>query len=147
LKRFSFRLDRVRDLRKWREHFAQRQFADAQNNRLHASKELDETINQINDHIRIMEHNIQGGISAGVALASSNYSQNLRIDVEEKVSVLEKCDFAVEHSRNELVEKSREKQVLERLYERQLKEFMKEQNRIEQKIMDDDAAQRFHQKR
>ena len=147
MKRFSFRLNRVRDLRKWREHFAQRQFADAQNNRQSANRELDEITTQIEDHIRIMEHNIQGGMSAGVALVSSNYSNNLRMDVKEKESELKKCDHEVENCRNELIEKSREKQVLDRLYERQLKEFIKEQNRIEQTIMDDDAAQRSHHKR
>jgi flagellar export protein FliJ len=136
----------VRDLRKWRERSAQQKLAEAQNNRQTANKQLNETIDLINDHTKIMRDNISGGISAGEALVSANYSYNLRLDVDDRLQFVEQCDHAVEICRNDLIDKSREKQVLDRLYDRQLQEFSKEQNRVEQVIMDDDAAQRFHHK-
>ncbi|MCF7810687.1 flagellar export protein FliJ [bacterium] len=134
----------MRDLRKWRERSAQQKLAEAQNNRLSASEELDKTINQINDHTKIARDKISQGISAGEALVSANYDQNLRFEADNKLQVVRKCDHAVAICRDDLIEKSREKQVLDSLYDRQFQEFTKEQNSIEQKIMDDAAAQRFY---
>ncbi len=144
MKKFKFRLQKVMELRRWLERSSQQRLAKAQNKRKRAEKDLDETLGKIDHQNRNMMSSITGKFAAGEALTSSSYNQSLRKEAAHKTQKVVKCEEIVVECRDDLIEKSRHKKVLERLRERRISGFITEQNRQEQTAMDDDAARHHH---
>ena len=144
MKRFIFRLQKVMELRKWRERFSQQKLSKAQHDRETARKELQESLTDVSNQHENQKQRINSGIKAGDALAEARYTQRLLKEAALREREVEHCELAVEEHRDDLVEKSRERKILEKLRERQLNEHSVEAGRREQKSMDDDAARRHH---
>ncbi len=144
MKRFIFRLQKVMELRRWRERFSQQKLPEAQHDRETARKELQESLTDVSNQHENQKQRINSGINAGDALAEARYTQRLLKEAALRESEVEHCELAVEERREDLVEKSRERKILEKLRDRQLNEHSVEAGRREQSSLDDDAARRHH---
>jgi len=144
LKRFTFRLKKVMELRKWRERFSQQRLAEAQTDRDRARGDLDRTRGELNDHYSERRHHAKSSITAGTALAEATYSQRLLKEEADSMKKVEKNERNVKKCREDLIEKSREKKVLEKLHDRRYDEYQISSKRQAQKVLDDEAANRHH---
>ena len=144
MKRFIFRLQKIMELRKWRERSTQQKLAEAQRNRSVAKRDLRRTLDEVTRQDGIIRRQVSGVFKAGDALTGSNYKQKLRNEVAEKEQLVESCNDVVEQQMVEVIEASRERQAMETLRERKLEEYTVNANRREQVSMDDDASRRHH---
>ncbi len=146
MKRFTFRLQKIMELRKWRERFSQQKLAEAQRDRTVARRDLRKTLDEVTRQDNLVARLLRsrGGFKAGDALTGSNYKQRLRNEVAEKEQQVQRCDDVVEKSTVEVIEASRNRQAMETLRERKLEEYTVDANRREQVTMDDDASRRHH---
>ncbi len=144
MKRFIFRLQKIMELRKWKERFSHQKLAEAQRDRTLARRDLRKTLDEVTRQDNHFRRQVSGVFKAGDALTGSNYKQRLQNEMVEKEQQVKRCDDVVEQSTVEVIEASRERQAMETLRERKLEEYTIDANRREQVSMDDDASRRHH---
>ncbi len=144
MRRFVFRLRKVMELRRWRERFSQQRLAEAQQEKEQAHQALETALNDLAQQNEDIRGKINSGFNAGDAIIGHRYEQKLQGVASEKSQTLESCQEEVKQRRDELVEASREKQVLETLRDRRLAEYRLKTGRIEQADLDDVAGQRHY---
>ena len=132
------------DLRKWRERFSQQKLGEANADRDRARKALKQSLDNIDEHNQLRRGHVKDNISAGNALSDAQYSQRLIREAQQKAKVVEQSERSVKKCRDELIEKSREKKVLEKLHGRRYDEYRSATERQLQTIQDDEAARRHH---
>ncbi len=144
MKKFTFRLNKILDLRKWREKTQQQKFAQAQVEKQVAAREHDEAVEAANNHIRESRSKTNKSFSVSDALLNHHYQEKLTRETIDRKKDLETAEEELENERATLVKRSRDRQVLEKLHERRLDEFTREFNRVEQAELDDDAGRRHY---
>ena len=147
MKKFAFRLQKVMELRKWRERTAQQRLAEAQADRIQARTELRSALDRINAHNENRRKKTHGIFTAGDALTDSQYSRRLIRDASRRAEKVQLNEKNVTRCREELVDKSRAKKVLEKLHDRKFSEYRTAVAHEEQLDMDDDAVRRHHNER
>ncbi|HTZ53856.1 MAG TPA: flagellar export protein FliJ [Candidatus Acidoferrum sp.] len=142
MKRFSFPLQPVLDHRKRIED--EKQLVVAQRKR--ALDEAERELTRLNDEFRLhaamlrdkhkkLETRELQSIYAHLQFLDRCIVAQIRIVAERRV--------ALDRARAELLEASKEKKVVEKLKERRRETFVLEEQRVEQKELDDNNARRF----
>jgi len=137
MKRFTFKLDRVLNYRVALEEEKKRHLADAQ--RAVVTQE---------EHIRIIESEIGrqmselrarslASVDVGDLVVRRRYVSYLRSALSSAYEALELLKGQLEARREELVAASKDRKVLERVRERRFGEYLYEQDREEQKFIDE----------
>jgi len=144
VKRFIFRLQKVEELRRWRELVSQQKLAEARSERKSAEQDLEKSRREMSSLDRRRRKVMEKGFTAGAALREAHYAQHLRKEAAGKEQKLGQAERVVAQCRDDLVEKSRDRKVLEKLRERRQADFQMEMNHKEQAILDDDASRRHH---
>jgi len=132
------------ELRRWRERFSQQKLAEAQVERRNARKDLERTQEEVSELNKNRRNEIKKGFTVGAALEKARYAQVLLSDAAQKAEKLEQTKKIVAQRRDDLVEKSRERQVLEKLRERRQTDYMSDMEHEDQAVLDDDASRRHH---
>jgi flagellar FliJ protein len=142
---FRFRLERVRALRERREDLARRALADAIA-RMSCSQEQLRTVEEHLEHARA-EQRLNAGRSLSVSAAELQARQAFleRVEAQRRESVreLERHEAQVADRDTDLGHAARERQMLERLKERQREEHARETLRSESNALDEIAIDRF----
>jgi flagellar protein FliJ len=144
MKRFQFRLDKVLELRKISEEQAQRRMADAERARTLQEQVLLEAENASLGQESAVRKQLSAGFKAGEALLGHRYAIKLKRDVREEGDKLVRVVEVVSDRRKELSEAARQKKSLEILRDKRKEEYLVEELRIEQNVLDDEAAQRLY---
>jgi len=144
MKRFSFRLDRVLEVRRRQEERAQQVFSEACRERNQSRERLDDCEQALDDHITQFQNQAQNGFSALEALLHSSFSDKLRTEARDEQDVLLECENQVETKREDLIASMKRKKILETLRERRQGEHLKSIRREEQKEIDDQAGRQNH---
>jgi flagellar FliJ protein len=142
MRRFTFRLEKVRDLRKWKEEISQQHFAAAHQRREEARLRLEYAEAEAELHNQQFGDRISKEFRAGDALVEHRSALRLKQNVADHTDKLQQREQEVEQRRGELVEASRDRKAIETLRERRLDEHKKNVERVEQAILDDVAGQR-----
>ncbi len=132
------------ELRRWRERFSQQKLAEAQVARRKARQDLEHTQEEVSELNKSRRMQMKKGFTAGDALEKARYAQALLSDAAQKTEKLDQTERNVAQRRDDLVEKSRERQVLEKLRERRQNDYLTEVEHEDQMILDDDASRRHH---
>lgn len=143
MKRFSFRLQKLLDLRRVREEQAQRRMAEAQRARalqLEALRAAEIAASLAQEQFRQV---LSKKIGAGEALINHRYGARLRSTAVAEADRLRHSEEVASNRRRELAEAARQKQTLETLKEKRLEEHTALALHIEQGQLDDDAGRRF----
>ena len=140
---FKFRLEAVQRLRQ--------RLKDEREWELHAltqaRRTLEAEIAALEQELRTMDDAL--GVAIGEILSvidlqlASQYSQRIDQLIKAKSAALTKLDAAIAGKRGELVEALRGVKSLERLRERQIKKFQREQDGAEQKFTDEVGQRKF----
>lgn len=134
MKKFNFRLQKVLDIRIDKEEESKRNFRDAQLQR----EKVQEKLNELKD-----DHHKYSAWDKSKSIVEQkikiNYLNALELQINDKNDELEEKNKIVEQKREELKQKQIERKTVELLKEKQLNEYLKEQNEIEQKANDEFA--------
>lgn len=147
MKKFSFRLQKLLDMRQARENEIKNELMKILGiqNRERVMQE------ELRGKIRVLESSYREKLSKGVfssyeAMALMRFSDISRRAIDEAEKRIIKLEPEVQRIREKLVQASREKKIVEKLKEKQYEEFMYEFNREIAKE-NDDMNQKIYQKR
>ena len=142
MKRFRFRLQRVMDARVTIERQRQRDMAEAQGELADQQKKLKELEAELEETERDQRNMVQRPVKAGDALIQHRWHRELRTRIRVQQEQVAKAATKVEEARVRLVEASKDRKVLEKLKERRLEEYHKEELTQQQNQLDDVGARR-----
>lgn len=138
---YNFKLQKLLDIRINKEEESKREFKEAQRNKSITSEKLEELkmsyvkYSSFNPSDTLIEKKIK-----------LNYLNTLNNMIVDTTSELERRDKILEEKREELKLKQVERKTVEILKDKQLENFIREQNLIEQKTNDEFALYSFIRK-
>lgn len=140
---FQFRFQRVLDVREQQEDLEEIEFARVQN-RLRSEREtLEELEQKLEDHYQNMRNSRKMGGSASSFSQQQEYTQYLLGQIERQKEVVEDWERKLEKQREQLIEASQRREVLETLKENDHEEFQKEVLRSERRELNQVAARQY----
>ncbi|MCK5118046.1 MAG: flagellar export protein FliJ [Candidatus Latescibacteria bacterium] len=143
MKQFSFRLQKVMDLRKQKERLRQQELAASTRQEKTQRAEVtrrEESRLQYGEKIVADSHS--GGDLSKTRLYRA-YQDRLSKEIVEEGLTLQKLEKKTRRSRDILLEASRERKTLESLKERSFTEYQKMERREDQILTDETAARVF----
>lgn len=143
MKKFSFRLEKNLNLARQIENEARIEHQSF----LRERDRLAEQLVILNQRLQLLMHsirNLEGDVQE--IILYKDYISVTRTAIQEKEQELDHAEILLEKSRLNLVEKSRETKTLDKLKEREWDEYILENNRQEQKIIDEVAVNSYFRK-
>ncbi|MDD3853197.1 MAG: flagellar export protein FliJ [Syntrophomonadaceae bacterium] len=143
MKKFSFRLEKNLNLARQIENEARIEHQSF----LRERDRLAEQLAILNQRLQLLMHsirNLEGDVQE--IILYKDYISVTRTAIQEKEQELDHAEILLEKSRLNLVEKSRETKTLDKLKEREWDEYILENNRQEQKIIDEVAVNSYFRK-
>jgi len=140
---FQFRFQRVLDVREQQEDLEEIEFARVQN-RLRSEKQtLEELEQKLDDHYQNIRTRRKAGASASNFSQQQEYTQYLLGQIDRQKEVVEEWEQKLETQREQLIEASQRRQVLERLKENDHEQFQEEVLRRERLELNQVAARQY----
>ncbi|MGI5880140.1 MAG: flagellar export protein FliJ [Syntrophomonadaceae bacterium] len=143
MKKFNFRLEKNLNIARQIENEARIQHQ----NFLRERDQLAEQLAILEQRLQILMQsirNIEGDVQE--IILYKDYISVLRKAIQDKEQELDYAEILLEKSRLNLLEKSRETKTLEKLKEREWEEYLLENNRQEQKNIDEVAVTSYFRK-
>ena len=141
MKRFSFKLEKVLELRRYEERKWELKLGEvtgrctAINHRIRECAE---------ERARAFSgRSLAGGAGMADFRIADTYAVRLEQEKQRLSGELEECEREREEIRKKFVEASRKRKIIEKLRERQEQQYYHEQRKAEQKEIDDIAAIRY----
>jgi flagellar export protein FliJ len=141
MKKFQFSLEPLRTLRKQKERAAQQRYARALSLSDHAAAQLQKATDELAGAYENIVHELARGLSAAQIMGLRNWCTVLEIRRNESRAALEETRRATEKAFKEMVVAARERESLERFYEKSREAYDREAQREEQKHLDEMAIQ------
>lgn len=141
---FKFRLEKVLDMRIQKEQRLQQRFqellamAELERQKLAA---LEERQQQYREELSQKQ---RGSVEVNEVMNYLSYLELLAEAIIQQTEILREAEERAEEARLDLVQASQEKKAVEKLKEKQLEEFNKEQLREEIIFLDDISSSRFN---
>ena len=143
--KFKFKLDKVLRHRKILEDLAQKDFQEAMAE-LNKQNEILEQLRQAKADARARSY-AQQSQTGGQVLESLKQIHDFivlqDIRIEKQLQKIEECEKVVESRREILRQKAIDTKIIKKLEEKKKQQFTEEQQRLEQKEMDDNSNMRF----
>jgi len=137
MRRFSFRLDRILNYRRYLEKKAQRDLFDARNAYRARGREVKRIVRKRIEIARICSDKGFKGMGVPQYLIYKSFLQGLNHDLEEAHTNLKKGEEEVKAQQVALKKESIKKKSLETLKDLQVDKYRKRSEREEQKVMDE----------
>lgn len=141
---FKFSLQTALDLSRSQEQQAQLEFSQAQSQRQIAQ----ETVHELADRLLATLESLQAeteSTTGAVLEAYDNYVQRLRQNISHQQQQVAQLAEECQRRWKIALERRRKREVLEKLREKQYKQFRREQQKIEDKRLDEIATTRSRQ--
>lgn len=138
--KFKFRLEKVLDLRKRKEEERERELAELKKLLMREEKFLQQLQREsvaIRQKIGALQSDEEHRLDIEELLRHSDYLEHLREKILLQIEMIRKVIDDVENKRQELVEASKEKKVIEKLKSQQFKKFQDEVEEWERKASDE----------
>ncbi|MFO7816701.1 MAG: flagellar export protein FliJ [Thermodesulfobacteriota bacterium] len=139
--RFNFSLQRVLDFRKQKEEQAQMTLAASERRLKNEQARLGELQNEM--RLCEAEYRNRRHLSQGDLWLWGNYRLRLEAEINERESIIRRIEKKIKKQRKELVDRSKQRELLDKYKENQKKAFDYEQKQKEQKEFDETATTRF----
>ena len=143
LKKFSFSLESVLNVRRMKEEKYEKEFSKAimeleqERNTL---KELENRVCEKQLELRMISQN---PFSSDKILLFEHFLEHLEQDVEKQVKRIEKVSNDVEIKRLQLIEATKDKKIIDKLKDKEYARHHDEVNRQERTILDEIAVTRY----
>jgi flagellar export protein FliJ len=141
MKKFQFSLEPLRVLRKQKERTAQQRYARALALSDQAATQLQKATDELAGAYENIVHELAHGLSAAQIMGLRNWCTVLEIRRNESRAALEETRRATEKAFKEMVAAARERESLDRFYEKSREAYDREALREEQKNLDEMAIQ------
>jgi flagellar protein FliJ len=142
MKKFRFRLQKVLDAREAAEKEQQRKLAEAVQILTGLEAKRNEIIKELKFVLNEQRSLFNGGISAGKAMQHHRWHRELQKQLRAQEDKCSEAEKVVAQRREELLEASRERQVLEKLKEKRRSEHNMLDRKEQQAILDDIGGRR-----
>ena len=148
--KFKFRLEKVLDLRKKKEEERERELAELK--KLLAKEEqflqqLQRESTALRRKIARLQDENDRSLDIEELLRHSDYLEHLRDKILSQIETVKQVISDVENKRQELVEASKEKKVIEKLKEQQYKRFRTAVEEWEQRTLDEIGTSNYSHRR
>jgi flagellar export protein FliJ len=137
MKRFKFRLSRVRDIRKLRERMREAEFGAARMKLMREQKIESEILTRVSDEQGALAGTIRRGFTPEEAIARLTYIKRLRDDAKTQKRKVDAAIVEVQGRQRALLTARKERKALDSLFDRRRGEYMREVLADEQKATDD----------
>ncbi|MBI4568889.1 MAG: flagellar export protein FliJ [Planctomycetes bacterium] len=145
--KFRFKLESVLGVKEAVEAQKQRAFAEAQRRVIEKEEARQRCLEEVRRTIVALRRITESHLDIKEVLSHQRYINSLRVATARIDAELPPLRAEMEKRRLELVEASKERKALEKLKVRQFEEWRKEQDRIEQKSLDEMGLNSFRAKR
>lgn len=137
--KFIFRLDSVKKVKENYEKKAKRELAVINNFINDHQKLREQLINEVNS----LRNNIKPRMSASELKFLGGYKNSLSLKIKNEEVELNRLEQEKKRKVSEVMQRAKEKKILNQLEEHQKAEFIKEENKSELKQFDEIAIQNF----
>ncbi len=118
-----------------------------QNNKLNIEKStLDSLYLELSDVLEEQEKKQSSKLNSFQIRQYIQYTNKIKLEIEEQIIVVEKEEKIKEKIRLELLEYTKAKKSLEKLKEKDYENYLEEEKRIEQKIVDEIVSYKYNSK-
>lgn len=138
---FQFRYQRILDVRELEEDQEQAEFVEIQNRLREEEQKLEDLKQELEEHFDKARAQRSGNPEA--IQRHRKYARRLNNRIAQQQSVVEEWEQKLEEQREELVEASQKRQVMERLKEQDFEEFQEDIREAEQTEQDDISNQQY----
>lgn len=136
---FKFRLTNVMRLREHKEKHCRQEVGKCLQNLRTAEHKEALLVLKVEDIIEDLAQRQEGLIEVSPLMWGKNYLKFAVRQLQEQKKVVKIRYEELETARNNLIEAMKEKKVLEKLKDKQYQDYLYEENRIEQALLDDMA--------
>jgi flagellar FliJ protein len=144
MKRFSFDLESILDLRKYYEQEAETELGRA----VGELNRIEQNIMALaREKVRVSSERFSLGYGVAEIIAFDRYVQRLDITKETLLEEAAKAELKIEAARAAYLEASRKREVLDKVKEEEARQYRKEVFTEEEKILDDISGGIYTQKR
>jgi|UniRef100_A0A832DGF2 flagellar FliJ protein len=137
--KFIFRLDSVKKVKENYEKKAKRELAVI-NNFINDHQKIRE---QLIDEVNSLRNSIKPRMTASELKFLGGYKNSLSLKIKNEEAELNRLEQEKKRKISEVMQKAKEKKILNQLEEHQKAEFVKEENKAELKQFDEIAIQNF----
>jgi len=144
--KFQFRLQRVLDIRKKKEEERERELAQLKTLLIQAEEFLDELKEEsfkISERMGYMQGG-QQSLNMEELLLYYDYLEHLRNNILYQIQTIKDIIVNIERKREELIEASKERKIIEKLKENQYQKFKECVERWETKLIDEMGTVNFN---
>jgi flagellar FliJ protein len=135
--KFKFKLETVLKVKIRVEELRQRELKVAENQRDQAKRQLMLRQTEVAQALNNFREDLTRRIDVREAANYDRFLRWLSKQVELAAAHLAQCERLVEEARNKLVEAAKERQILEKLKEKAYEEYKLEEQRLENKFLDE----------
>jgi flagellar protein FliJ len=143
MKRFRFRLQTALDQRKAKEERLQIELGEILREEAQEAARLADLLERLDEAVASVGAALDSNLPANEIAAADEYAKCLRDDVKVQQLTIRAVRSRVEAKRAEVVEAMKERKVLEALRDKQEREHVAAQMRVEQNELDDVASVRY----
>jgi flagellar protein FliJ len=143
MKRFRFKLQTVLDQRKAKEDRLQAELGELLREEADEAAKLAALLERLAEAVASVESALDSSLPANEIAGADEYAKCLRDDVKVQQLTIRAVRSKVEAKRAEVVEAMKERKVLEALRDKQEREYVAAQMRVEQNELDDVASVRY----
>lgn len=143
---FQFRYQRILDVRNLQEDIEQSEFADVQNRLIEEREKLEDLQNEL-ESLFDDAREVRTGKTTNVKQFNQfrDYAKRLKKQISDQRNVVEEWERKLEEKRDELIEASQKRQVMETLKEQDFEEFREEIQEQERKEQEEIANRQYFQ--
>lgn len=145
--RFQFRLQRVLELRKRKEEEKERELAHLKKMLNEAEEFLEELKNEsskVSEAIGRLHQNERQSLDMQELLRYYDYLERMQRDIVSQIDAIETIIVNINRKRQELVEASKERQIIEKLKENKYKKFKDYVDQWENRFIDEMGTVNFN---
>lgn len=139
MKKFRYRLESLLKVKAHLEKEAQKEHAVAREKVLDQQERLGDIRKQRESTVGAQRSRLTGNLSVAGLLVCSRYLVKLKKDLLSGSEVLRGLEIETDKKRQELIDAARQREIYEKLKEKQRKDYYEEFNRVERKETDEIA--------
>ncbi|MDD5065761.1 MAG: flagellar export protein FliJ [bacterium] len=147
MKKFTFKLQKLLDIRTHKEKLIKNELAKAQSERYLIVRQRERLADEYSEGVRKMGEEVKHEMLAVETLYEyQRYFKRLKEQIASKLNLIGLADERIKLINDRLVEARKEKRILERLKEKKWKEYQYELQREEQAFFDEVGTNTFIRK-
>lgn len=148
--KFRFKLEKVLELRKRKEHEREKELADLKELLMREEtflEELKEEAAKISTVMHGLQETAQERLDIKELVRYYDYLEKVREKISAQIAQIKRVIAGIEEKRQELIEAAKERKIMEKLKDNQYRKFKQTLETVERKFLDELGTINYNQKR